>query len=225
MDLVYTRRDEFGASEHVLRPVTVPRALSTICVIDNDGQTRRFFDLCVRHATSSVLEFYPNCTSFLLKRRPVRFGCVLIDPQPGASGVEMLETMCTGLPVIVMTRRPTVALAVRALQAGAVDFIEKPLNRDRVLAGISRALEPRHFRNFQGTRTDGEDCDNLYGLTTRQRQILNLMMGGLASKIIAADLGLSQRTVERHRADIMRKFNCRSMAGLVKKVYGLPHAG
>ena len=215
MDMFCPERDDCDVA------ALAPLEGSTVFVIDCDEKTRSYLEYCFSQPTRPDLELFPSTTDFLLKRRRRRSECVLLDAESGFGGKDTLEIVCAELPVIVMTRRPTLALAVRALQAGAIDFLEKPLRRDRVLASITRALNPRRSGKIDATRGEVETCDQLYGLTTRQRQILDLVMAGLPNKVIAADLALSQRTVENHRAGIMRKLGCKTLASLVKTVCGL----
>ena len=127
----------------------------------------------------------------------------------------MLDKVCAALPVVLMTRSPTIEMVVKALQVGAVDFLEKPLRRERVLASISRARHVHRIGRFDAT---SREPDHVGTLTIRQRQVLDLLMAGLSNKVIAANLALSQRTVEAHRAAIMRKYACKSVARLVMTV-------
>ncbi len=225
MDLLGPHSHDEGAGEPSLRPVAAhtTRTDRTVFVIDSDHQTRRSLELCLQPPGSPALEFFPHFTAFLLRRRSRGSDCVLFDPISANGGIDMLEAVCSSYPVIVMTRTPTLTLAVRALQAGVVDLLEKPLRRDRVLASLTRALQSRHCSPPSVAREDTENWDRFRVLSPRQRQVLDLVMAGLPNKLIAANLALSQRTVENHRAAIMRKFGCKSLAGLVKKVCAHTH--
>ena len=201
--------------EEAASPTSVS-TVATIFVIDSDDGSRRLLEHCFPGPTRPRFEIRSSCTDVLLRPGRTRSGCVLIDP--GFNGFAMLDKVCAILPVIVMTRSPTIAMAVRALQAGAVDFLEKPLCRERVLASIARARQAHRSSRFDARADEVDHGDDFGGLTTRQTQVLDLVMAGLSNKAIAANLGLSQRTVENHRAMIMRKFGCKSVARLVKTV-------
>ncbi len=137
---------------------------------------------------------------------------------PGMGGLDILRRLKDEghrLPAIMITGDSDVQMAVRAMKAGAADFIEKPFSREELLASISRALErtpdsaeASDHRNVAATR--------LANLTKRERQILELILAGHPNKNIAMDLGVSQRTIENHRAAIMKKAGVRSLAALVR---------
>jgi two-component system CheB/CheR fusion protein len=191
---------------------------ATIFVVDDDPG--------LREAVREMLELqgwgvesYESCEAFLAALRPGRQGCLVIDAVlPGMTGFELLARLKTdriALPSIMITGHGDVSLAVKAMQAGASDFIEKPFSQEELLASIARALEhPPQSAPEQKRRVDA--AAHLGGLTTRQRQILNLVLAGHPSKNIAADLGISQRTVENHRAAIMRKTGSRNIPALIR---------
>jgi two-component system CheB/CheR fusion protein len=119
------------------------------------------------------------------------------------------------LPAIMITGSSDVAIAVRAMKAGASDFIEKPISRSELLASVDRALEQsRDSSKLSAWREDA--ATHVAGLTPRQRQIMDMVLAGHPSKNIAADLGISQRTVENHRASIMAKMGTRSLPALAR---------
>jgi two-component system CheB/CheR fusion protein len=134
------------------------------------------------------------------------------------SGLEVLQRL-TGaghrLPAIMITGNGDAAMAVRAMKAGAADFIEKPIGRDELLASIERALEQtRDSAKLSAAREAA--TARIAALTARQRQIMDLVLAGQASKNIAVDLGVSQRTIENHRAAIMKKTGATSLAALIR---------
>ena len=134
------------------------------------------------------------------------------------SGLDVLERLKTEghrLPAIMITGDGDVRMAVRAMKAGAADFIEKPIGRDELLASIERALEQtRDSAKLSAWRETA--AARIAGLTTRQRQIMDLVLAGQPSKNIAADLGISQRTIENHRAAIMKKTGSKSLPALIR---------
>ena len=153
--------------------------------------------------------------------RPGREGCLLVDARmPGMGGLALLQRLKsegTRLPAIMITGQGDVPMAVEAMKAGAADFIEKPIGRDELFASIERALE--HIRDSAKLSVRREAAaTRLAGLTARQRQIMELVLAGHPSKNIAADLGISQRTVENHRAAVMKKTGSHSLSALIRLV-------
>ena len=137
---------------------------------------------------------------------------------PGMSGIELIERLKSEghqLPAIVITGNGAVSMAVQAMKAGAVDFLEKPVRPEELLASLKRALDQaRDSGNLSASRDVA--ATQVASLTTRQRQILDLVLAGHPSKNIAADLGISQRTVDNHRAAIMKKTGSKSMPALIR---------
>ncbi len=171
--------------------------------------------------TGRTVETYPSCESFLAAHRPGQGACLLIDAYlPGMSGLALLHRLRDGgdrLPAIMITGNSDVAMAVAAMKAGAFDFIEKPIGGDDLLAGVQRAVDQWCDANTR--HADRESAaKRLAGLTRRQRQVLDRVLAGQPSKNIAADLGVSQRTVENHRAAIMRKTGSKSLPALTRLV-------
>ncbi len=148
-------------------------------------------------------------------------GCLLVDAvMPGMSGFALLQRLKdqgSRLPAIMITGNGDVHMAVRAMHAGAVDFLEKPVGKDELLASIDHAMEQtRDSEKLSAWRNAA--AARLAGLTARQRQVLDLVLSGHPSKNIAADLGISQRTVENHRNAIMHKTGSKSLPALVRLV-------
>ena len=133
-------------------------------------------------------------------------------------GLELLQRLSDDghrLPAIMITGNSDVPMAVQAMKAGAVDFIEKPIGRADLLASVDRALEQsRDSSKLTAWRENA--ASHVAGLTARQRQIMDLVLAGHPSKNIAADLGISQRTVENHRASIMKKTGAKSFPALAR---------
>ena len=165
------------------------------------------------------VELFADGPAFLEAYRPGRNGCLLVDAvMPGMSGIELIERLKTkghSLPAIVITGNGAVPMAVQAMKAGAVDFIEKPVGHEDLLASVKRALDRTwDTAALSASREAAALC--VASLTTRQRQILDLVLAGHPSKNIAADLGISQRTVDNHRAAIMKKTGSKSLPALVR---------
>jgi two-component system CheB/CheR fusion protein len=166
-----------------------------------------------------TVEIYPSSEAFLKAYRPGREGCLLVDAMmPGMSGLELLQRRKREghrLPAIMITGQGDVPMAVEAMKAGAADFIEKPVGSDELFAGIERVLQQtRDSAEFSVRREVA--ATRLAGLTARRRQIMELVLAGHPSKNIAADLGISQRTVENHRAAVMKKTGSHSLSALIR---------
>jgi two-component system CheB/CheR fusion protein len=189
-----------------------------IFVVDDDSY--------VRGAIRSVLEDegmrvedFATCEGFLNAWRPGRRGCLILDANlPGMDGLELLGILSKaghGLPTIMITGASDVRLVVQAVKAGASDFIEKPIGRTELLESIDRAFEQSQDSGKLAAWRESA-VDHVASLTARQRQIMEMVLAGHPSKIIAANLGISQRTVENHRASIMKKTASNSLPALAR---------
>lgn len=162
---------------------------------------------------------FSSAAEFLTAYRPEQAGCLLVDVRmPGMTGLELqahLAQQGKRIPVIVITGHGDIAMAVRAMQAGAVDFIEKPFHDEALLASIRRALD-----RDAAMRRDAQRCaaiaDRFAQLTPREYEVMELVTEGKSNKVIAATLGVSTKTVEAHRARVMDKMQARSLADLVR---------
>jgi two-component system CheB/CheR fusion protein len=190
----------------------------TIFVVDDDRSIREAMrDLL--EADGYSVELFADGPAFLQAYRPGRDGCLLVDAlMPGMSGIGLIERLKAEghtLPAIMITGNGAVPMAVQAMKAGAVDFIEKPVRHDDLLASVKRALDQtRDATKLSASRETA--ATRVSSLTVRQRQILALVLAGHPSKNIAADLGISQRTVDNHRASIMRKTGSKSLPALIR---------
>jgi two-component system CheB/CheR fusion protein len=193
-------------------------ATPTVFVVDDDPQLRITMR-DVLAANGWLVEEFATCEAFLAADRSASPACLLVDAYlPGMSGMELLRHLHTAgdrLPAIMITGNSDVAVAVQAMKSGASDFIEKPIGRGDLIASIERALERakdsgRLFAERQAA------AKHIAGLSARQRQVMDLVLAGHPSKNIAADLGISQRTVENHRASIMRRTGAKSLPALAR---------
>ena len=196
--------------------VSEPRA--TIYVVDDEPQVRAAMRSALEDEGYRV-EDYANCESFLAAYHPGQESCLLIDAQlPNMNGVALLEHLQLAnqrVPSIMITGQGDVSTAVQAMKAGALDFLEKPVRREDLISSIGRALEQsRDQTKLVAWRKDA--AEHVSGLTTRQRDIMERVLAGHPSKNIAMDLGISQRTVENHRAAIMRKTGAKSLPALAR---------
>ena len=194
----------------------------TVFVVDDDQANR---DL-LRHLMDSVdlaVETFCSAREFLDAFQPDRRGCLLLDVRmPGMSGIELQKELAArgiDLPVIIVTGHSDVQMAVTAMKRGAFDFIEKPINNQQLLDLVHKAMKLDASLAEEMSRK-AEFDKRLSLLTPRERQILDLIAAGKANKQIAHDLGISQRTVEVHRAKVMKKIQAKSLADLMKMVIG-----
>lgn len=199
-------------SSNVARP--------TIFVVDDDAAVRDALKLLLRSVGHAV-ETFGSAQEFLDAYGEDRAGCLVLDIRmPGMSGLELqqkLNEKHSILPIIFITGHGDVPMAVEAMQAGAVDFIQKPFRDQDLIDRINQALEKDSSnRAALGERNDIRR--RLETLTPREREVLDLVVHGKANKVIAGDLKLSQRTVEIHRARVMEKMQASSLAHLVRMV-------
>jgi two-component system CheB/CheR fusion protein len=189
-----------------------------IFVVDDDSHVREAMRTVLEESGHTV-ETYSTCEAFLDAYRPGREACLLIDAYlPGMSGLELLQQLNDAghrLPSIMITGKSDVPMAVQAMKAGAFDFIEKPVGHGELLASIEHALAQSRDSSKLSLWREAA-AKRLAGLTPRQRQVMELVLAGQASKNIAADLGISQRTVENHRASIMKKTGSKSLPALAR---------
>jgi two-component system response regulator FixJ len=190
---------------------------SEIYVIDDDEGMRRALSLLLRSAGFTPYA-YASASQFLEECERLPPACVITDVRlPGVSGVELtrrLKEMGLPHPVIVITGQADVALAVEAMKAGAADFLEKPLEDARLLKAILTAQNTQVTRSVVGAKTQAAEM--IAGLSSREQDVLRCVAAGKANKVIAQDLGISPRTVEVHRANLMRKLGATSLSELVR---------
>ena len=195
----------------------------TVFVVDDDGTLRDAVrDVLVDQGQD--VELFSDCESFLEAYRPGRRGCLVIDNRlPHMTGVELLERLKadgTTLPSIMITGHGDTSTAVRSLKAGAIDYLEKPISYEALLTAVERALAiDRDSSDALIKRR--ELTARLAELTPRERQVMDLVVAGQSSKSIARILGISQRTVENHRAAIMKRANVTSLSDLIRIVMQL----
>jgi two-component system, LuxR family, response regulator FixJ len=190
----------------------------TIYVIDDDEAVRDSLEFLLKSAGITVRGF-DSAKAFLEIMPEVNSGCVITDVRmPGITGIDLLRKMSEAkrdLPVIVITGHGDIALAVEAMKIGAVDFLEKPFEDDHLLAAVRAALDKDADAAKRQAKL-GDIHDKLALLSNRERQVLEALVAGHANKIIAFDLGISPRTVEIYRANVMTKMAANSLSDLVR---------
>jgi two-component system response regulator FixJ len=200
------------------RPGEPTKTGPIVYVVDDDDGMRRALSLLLSTVGYETAAF-ARPSEFLAHLRPDDPGCLVLDIRmPEISGLKVqqqLNRMGCMLPIIFITGHGDVPMAVQAMKAGAFEFIQKPFRDQDLLDKINDAL--RHDAgNRKGLARRTEVLNRLESLTPRERQVMDLVVDGGANKVIAIDLGLSERTVEIHRAKVMEKMSARSVAHLVK---------
>jgi two-component system CheB/CheR fusion protein len=189
-----------------------------VFIVDDDAFLRETIAALIEADGGTPVGF-DSGEAFLAAYQSGEGDCLLIDATlPGMSGIDLLVRLREAghrLPAIMITGNSDVQMAVQAMKAGAADFIEKPIAAADLLAGIRRALE-RSTDSGKVVAWQTAAAAHLASLTPRQRQIMQLVLAGHPSKNIAADLAISQRTVENHRASIMRKTGSTSLPALAR---------
>ena len=189
-----------------------------IYVIDDDDAVRQSLEFLLKTAGISVRSFESG-KAFLEVLPEIRSGCIVTDVRmPEITGIDLLRRVKETkpfLPVIVITGHGDISLAVEAMKIGAVDFLEKPFDDDLLLAAVRAALN-RDADAAKRKAELGEIGEKLAALSNRERQVLDGLVAGNANKTIAFDLGISPRTVEIYRANLMTKMAANSLSDLVR---------
>jgi len=196
---------------------------TTVFIVDDDEAVRDSLGWLMK-TVGLATEVFASARDFLDSYDPRRPGCLVLDIRmPGMSGLELQEKLAEDaipLPVIIITGHGDVPLAVRALKGGAVDFIEKPFNDQVLLDAVQRAITLDASQRQEYER-NADISARLASLTPREHEVLELVVAGRANKVIAAELGVSQKTVEAHRARVMEKMEAPSLSALVRMTHGL----
>ncbi len=191
-----------------------------IYVVDDDQAVRSSLQALVQ-SVGFKSRVYNSAQSFLDDYDGVSPGCVVLDVRMrGISGLDLQEELANKgitLPIIIVTGHGDIPMAVRAMRAGALDFIEKPYRDQELLDRIQQGIEAdvRHRKDAAARTIIQERLDNL---TAREQDVLNLVMRGMINKQIASELGISLRAVESHRARVMERMQAGSVAELVQMV-------
>jgi two-component system, LuxR family, response regulator FixJ len=191
-----------------------------VCIVDDDEAVRGSLKLLLKSLGLST-RAYGSAPEFLAEFDPQRRGCLVLDIRmPGMSGLDLQQELNARgalVPIIFMTGHGDVPMAVEAMQQGAMDFLQKPFRDQDLLDRIHKAIEKdRAGRELLGNREHIRA--RIDALTPREREVLKFITDGKANKVIAAELKVSQRTVEIHRANVMEKMDANSLAHLVRMV-------
>jgi two-component system response regulator FixJ len=200
---------------------------ATVHVVDDDAAVRDSLRMLLEVSGFAVRTF--ASASAFLASRPTGLGCVLTDVRmPEIDGLALLRRLReqgVQLPVIVMTGQGDIAIAVQAMKAGAIDFLEKPFEDATLLEAIGKA-QKQSERLQEVAEASAEAAARLAALTPREREVFDLLVTGLPNKAIANTLGASPRTIEVHRARVFEKLKANSLPDLVRLVLaaGTPSA-
>ncbi|WP_456405350.1 response regulator transcription factor [Thiolapillus sp.] len=197
--------------------------ISSVFIVDDDTEVRQALALLMESVGLNT-QTYSSADAYLEEFDPALPGCLILDVRmPGMSGLELqarLTAEAIHPPVIVITGHGDVPMAVRAVQAGAVDFIEKPFNDQALLDSVHRALDLDAKQRGRASKL-AEVRSRLASLTPRELQVMKMVVAGKRNKIIASELCVSQSTVEAHRAKVMEKMQAQSLSDLMRMVLSL----
>jgi len=190
----------------------------TVFIVDDDEPVRGALQLLMKSVGHDAKTFATG-DEFLAACSPGISGCLILDIRmPGMSGLELQEKLHqqgVNIPIIFITGHGDIPMAVEAMKQGALEFLQKPFREQDLVDRVNEALEKDESASkFALQRTEIEP--RIAKLTPRERQIMDMIVQGKANKVIAIDLGVSQRTVETHRTRIMRKTQAKSLAELVQ---------
>ena len=193
---------------------------AVVYVVDDDDAIRDSLRLLLR-SVGLQSEVFATAADFLKSLDPSRHGCLLADIRmPGMSGLELQEELSRRhikIPTIFITGHGDVPMAVNAIRAGAIDFIQKPFRDQDLIDRIHEALE-LEAELSESRLAEQSIRERVASLTPREQEVMRKVVDGCANKVIALDLCVSQRTIELHRARVMHKMGVRSLADLVKAV-------
>lgn len=191
---------------------------ATVFIVDDDQTIRRAMELLMQ-SVGLKHKVYASGDEFLDNYSADRPGCLVLDIRmPGLGGLELQQRLIDrhcALPVIFITGHGDVPMAVEAMQKGALDFIQKPFRDQELLDRIQNALETDRERR-SARKVRASVAERIDTLTGREREVMELVAVGKPNKVIAYELGVSQRTIEIHRARVMEKMEARSLADLVR---------
>ncbi len=200
---------------------------ATVYVVDDDAGLRRALKLLLESSGHTALS-YASAEDFLDGYQPGRPGCLVLDlKMPGLSGLALQEEMRTRgilMPIIILTGHGDVPSAVKAMRGGAIDFLQKPYEGEKLLERIDQCLA-LDVQRLKEAAAQEEIDERMAKLTPRERDVMWKIVDGQANKVIALDLEISERTVELHRSRLMRKMETRSVADLTRAVLASSEGG
>jgi FixJ family two-component response regulator len=205
-----------STSPRVMKVVAMPAASSIVFVVDDDVSVREALELLIKSAGLQA-ETFASAQDFLAHPRPTVPSCLVLDVTlPGLNGLELQQRMAerTDMPIIFITGHGDVPMSVRAMKAGAIEFLTKPFNDGVLLEAIGQALA--RSREALGRESEMQRLRSCYAsLTPRERDVMALVVSGLLNKQVGGELGISEITVKAHRGQVMRKMKADSLPELV----------
>lgn len=190
-------------------------------IVDDDDAVRNAISLLLQSEDIPAFS-YASAEAFLKNNRDFNSGCLLLDVRmPDVNGLELLDLLKkknVTIPVIFITGHGDINMAVRAMKDGAADFIEKPFNNDHLISKVKFYLDKSELLGKNKQQLDDIE-ERINSLTKREREVMELLVNGQQNKVIARVLNISPRTVELHRAKVMKKLNARSLSDLVKAAF------
>jgi len=211
---------------HGIGLLSIPNVSPIVFVVDEDITVRESLELLIRYEGWQPQTFQ-SAREFLTRPRPLVPSCLVLDlALPDLTGLELQKIIArerTEMPVVFISGCGDIPTTVRAMKAGAVDFLVKPLGNDVLLRAIRESLE--RSRVAIDREVELRDLRNCYvSLTPRERQVIALVVSGLLNKQVGAELGISEITVKAHRGQVMQKMKANSLADLVRMAARLQHA-
>ena len=195
----------------------------TIYIVDDDEQVRESIQLLMESVGLGV-ESYGSAQDYLEHFSPDQHGCLILDVRMrGMSGLELqtrLQQLPSHPPIVMISAHGDVPMAVRALQAGALDFLEKPFNAQALLDSVHRAMQQDALRRGEATRL-AEIKERIARLTPREAEVMRRVVDGQRNKVIASEMNITQSTVEVHRARVMEKMEAKTLSELMRMLITL----
>jgi len=195
----------------------------TVFIVDDDEEVREALELLMRSIGLNA-ETYDSAQSYLDSFDAKKPGCLVLDVRmKGMSGLALqshLASFALHPPIIIITGHGDISMAVQAVQAGAVDFLEKPFNEQILLESIYRAIETDSEQRGVASKS-AEIQERIKRLTLREKEVMGEVVAGKRNKVIAYDLNISQSTVEAHRAKVMEKMEASSLSDLMHMIFSV----